>query len=89
MGDLSKLKTCNSDFEAQVLKGALNAEGIACMLGNENITNLYHGMISAFTGVDVLVRDEDYERAHEVMMKAESEEMQSDGALENVDWSFG
>lgn len=64
---MKRLVTCNTDFEAQVIKGRLESEGIDSMLTNENMSNLYGGIMSTFTTVDVLVREEDYERAMEVL----------------------
>lgn len=62
-----RLTTCNTSFEAHVLKTALEAEGIPSALHNENMTNLYGGLISAFTGVDVFVYEKDLERAKKIL----------------------
>ena len=62
-----RLITCNTSFEAHVLKNALEAEGISSALHNENVTNLYGGMISAFSGVDIFVYDKDLERAKQII----------------------
>ena len=64
-----RLITCNTSFEAHVLKNALEAEGIQSALHNENVTNLYGGMISAFSGVDIFVYDKDLERAKQIINK--------------------
>ena len=64
-----RLITCNTSFEAHVLKNALEAEGISSALHNENVTNLYGGMISAFSGVDIFVYDKDLERAKQIINK--------------------
>jgi hypothetical protein len=93
MGNLSKLKTCNNNFEAQLLKGALKSEGIVCMLSNENMTNLYGGMISAFSGVDVMVLDADYDAAKKIMTRAEKsmdeKTKAQDESMKDLEWSFG
>jgi len=62
-----RLTTCNTSFEAHVLKNALETEGIAAALHNENMTNLYGGLISAFTGVDIFVFEDDLEHAQQVL----------------------
>lgn len=67
-----RLTTCNSSFEARVLEGALNNEGIDCIVGNENMTNFF-GMVSLFSGVDIFVLESDYERALEILNRARSE----------------
>ena len=64
-----RLITCNTSFGAHVLKNALEAEGIPSALHNENVTNLYGGMISAFSGVDIFVYDKDLERAKQIINK--------------------
>jgi len=92
MGNLAKLKTCTSDFEAQLLKGALLSEGIVCMLSNENVTNIYGGINFAFGGVDIMVCDADLDAANEIVSRAEfqdNENAKNDEALQNVEWSFG
>ena len=62
-----RLTTCNNSYEAHVLQGALLAEGIPSVLHNENMTNLFGGLISGFSGVDVLVYEDDLQRAREVL----------------------
>ena len=53
-----RLTTCTNDFNAQLLKGALESEGIPAMLSNE-IMSGYMGT----QGVDILVKEEDLEAA--------------------------
>ena len=64
-----RLTTCNTSFEARVLEGALNNEGINCIVGNENMTNFF-GMVSLFSGVDIFVLEDDYDRAVEILNNA-------------------
>lgn len=64
-----RLTTCNSDFEAQLIKGLLESEGIMSMLTNENVTNLYAGIIASWTGIDIMVREEDLEQAKAILEK--------------------
>ena len=61
-----RLTTCNTSYHAHLLQNALEAEGIPSVLHNENMTNLF-GLISAFSGVDVLVYEDDLERAKAVL----------------------
>ncbi len=92
MGYLAKLKTCNSDFEAQLLKGMLMSQGIVCMLSNENVTNVYGGINFAFGGIDIMVRDADLTAAKEIVNHADlsgKEKVMDDESLKNVEWSFG
>ena len=52
-----RLITCNDDFQANVIKGALQNEGIESVLHNENFSNLYRGMGTNFSGVDIFVAE--------------------------------
>lgn len=58
-----RLITCKDAFQANLIKGALENEGIESVLHNENFSNLYRGMSTNFTGVDILVCEDDYEAA--------------------------
>lgn len=71
-----RLTTCVNSYEAHVLKGALQAEGIACALHNENMCNLYGGAVPAFD-VDVFVFEDELERAKEIMEAARNPEQTS------------
>lgn len=68
-----RLTTCNSSFEARVLEGALNSAGIGCIVGNENMTNFF-GMVSLFSGVDIFVLEEDYDKALAILNEAKANE---------------
>ena len=62
-----RLTTCNTSYEAHIIKGKLESEGIPSILTNENMSNLYSGLISAFSGVDILVNENDLERAKQLL----------------------
>ncbi len=68
-----RLTTCNTSFEAHLLKTALEAKGIPSALHNENMTNLYGGLISAFTGVDIFVYEGDLERAKQIINQTDNQ----------------
>ena len=61
-----RLTTCTNDFNAQLLKGALESEGIPAMLSNE-IMSGYMGT----QGVDILVKEEDLEAAKKILEQQE------------------
>lgn len=61
--DMTRLLTCNTSFQAELIKGRLADEGIGCILTNQCMNQLYAAMVSAFTTVDVLVREEDLGKA--------------------------
>lgn len=58
-----KLITCDDAFQAHVIKGALENEGIASVLHNENMSVVYRGYGSSIAGVDIFVYEDDYENA--------------------------
>lgn len=58
-----RLITCEDPFKAHVIQGALENEGIASVLHNENASNVLRGLTPTITGVDILVYEDDYERA--------------------------
>ncbi|MEL5896037.1 DUF2007 domain-containing protein [Bacteroides sp. GD17] len=58
-----KLITCNDAFQAHVIQGALENEGITSILHNENMSGVMRGYISDIAGVDVLVYEDDYDNA--------------------------
>ena len=68
-----RLTTCNNSYEAHILQGTLQAEGIASALHNENMTNLFGGLISGFSGVDIFVFEDELERARALVAQAEAE----------------
>ena len=57
-----RLTNCTNEFNAQLLKGALESEGIPAMLSNE-IMSGYMGT----QGVDILVKEEDLEAAKKIL----------------------
>ena len=61
-----RLTTCTNDFNAQLLKGALESEGISAMFSNE-IMSGYMGT----QGVDILVKEEDLEAAKKILEQQE------------------
>lgn len=62
-----RLITCNDSFQARIIKGALENEGIAAALHNENTSNVLRGMPVSITGVDILVYEDDYEKAMSIL----------------------
>ena len=62
-----RLITCNDSFQARIIKGTLENEGIAVALHNENTSNVLRGMPVSITGVDILVYEDDYEKAMSIL----------------------
>lgn len=58
-----KLITCDEAFQAHIIQGALENEGIASVLHNENTSTVLRGYTREIAGVDVLVYEDDYDRA--------------------------
>lgn len=62
-----RLMTCNDSFQARLIKGALENEGISAVLHNENISNVLRGHINNISGVDIFVYEDDYESAMAIL----------------------
>lgn len=71
MNKTIKLISCQNSFEANVIKGRLESEGIGCMLKNENFNFLYGGLNDSSLGVEVVVLEEDLERAQAILNEPE------------------
>ena len=69
-----KLMTCENSFQANVIKGKLESEGLQCMLKNENFNFLYGGLNNSSLGVDIIVLEDDLERAQEIINEPEIED---------------
>ena len=52
--------------EADIVKSILESSGIKCFLRDENIASSYPA-VTFYTGVRIMVRDEDYEPALQVI----------------------
>lgn len=55
------VKTCQNEFEAELVKGLLAGIGVECILQGKNMSQIYGG-INAMS-VNVLVNERDYDRA--------------------------
>lgn len=67
-----KLITCDDAMKAHILQGALENEGIESILHNENFSTLYKNCVNSIAGVDILVMEEDYEKAVRILKDNES-----------------
>ena len=61
-----RLTTCTNEFNANLLKGALENEGVPAMLSNEIMSGF-----GGTPGVDVLVKEEDLEAAKKILEQQE------------------
>jgi len=62
------LKCCQTPFEAGLIKAKLNDAGINCFLTNESYSALYPTLGKTFgTGVQVMIDEDDLEKALEVL----------------------
>ncbi len=62
-----RLITCPDAAQAHIIQGALENEGIASVLHNENMSTVMRGYTSEITGVDVLVYEKDYDGAVDLL----------------------
>lgn len=61
-------------IEAHIAKGRLEAEGILCFLGDENIVSVHPFYSNAVGGVKLKVREAEAERAVEILEQIRGEE---------------
>lgn len=61
--ELTTVATFTYPYEANLLKGRLEAEGITCFIENENIITANPFYSNAVGGVQIKVKQEDEERA--------------------------
>ncbi|MBR4219095.1 MAG: DUF2007 domain-containing protein [Bacteroidales bacterium] len=64
-----RLTTCSSSIEAHLIQDLLKQEGISCILQNENISNIFGSATLELTGVDILVYEEDLEKAKALLQR--------------------
>ncbi len=62
-----RLITCDDSFQANLIKGALENEGIPVILHNEHTSDVMRGYIREASTVDVLVDEHDSERALQLL----------------------
>ena len=62
-----RLITCDDAVQAHIIQGALKNEDIASLLHNENMSTVMRGYSSEIAGVDVLVYEDDYNRAVDLL----------------------
>ncbi|TVR77133.1 MAG: DUF2007 domain-containing protein [Chitinophagaceae bacterium] len=69
-----KLTSCETSFEANLIKGRLENEGIQCFLTNENFNTMMpiFGSISG-GGIHLMIHEQDFERAKSIIDTDESE----------------
>lgn len=67
MSTPKKLITCEQSFQAHLIKGRLEAEGIPSFITNENMNFVYGAINSSITGVDIYVNAEDYDKAQAIL----------------------
>ena len=87
-----QLTTCDSLTHAYFIKNNLENDGIECILTNEIITTLvpyFNGMMNA--GVQVMINEEDLQKASNLIEKSESFESVVCPVCNstNIEFSFG
>ncbi len=61
------VETFSREFEAQIVKARLDAEGIESIIADGNMGRIYPGAI----GVRLLVREDDVERVKKILLRAQ------------------
>lgn len=71
----TKKINCNTAIEATTLKEALEEQGIECQIWDETNSKVARGLFTD-RSVDVMVREEDYEKAFHIYDKLRKEQAQ-------------
>lgn len=66
-GKTVRLTKVYTSWEAHLIEGRLKDAGIPCVLHNENMTTIFGNMVSDFTGIDILVFEDQLEEAKAIM----------------------
>jgi hypothetical protein len=83
---LKTLAAFNTPLEAHLVRGILEAEGIESLLTNEQIMGVHPGLNFALGGVQLKVREEDYERAQAILNGQEEEIDERDETFWEDSW---
>ncbi len=86
-----RLMTCETSFEANLIKGRLENEGVDSFLTNENFSTLmphYNRIFSS--GVQVMILEKDLEKASLILSSDKKEEVICPACSSaNIEVSFG
>jgi len=70
------VKTFDNSFQAYLIKGKLESEGIECFLTNENLTTLIPNFTNLLDmGIGLMVSEEDYPKAREIINDQKTEKV--------------
>jgi hypothetical protein len=67
--DIVLFKCYSSDMDAEIAKSVLDSEGIQAMVVRDDASGMYP-QFQLLIGVRLMVRQEDLERAHEILDEA-------------------
>ena len=76
-GEPVTIRTCRDIQEAEIVKSALEADGIQAFIPDENVATLYPSQVLDTNGVRVQVSAEDADRAREVLDQARGDAEES------------
>lgn len=62
--EIVRLISCNTAFDANVIKTKLESEEIECFITNENFSTIYPFLTG---GIDIMINEKDLERAKELI----------------------
>lgn len=65
--DWTVVRSCNSMVEAELLKSVLESAGIDAQIPDEHALGINPGLTNALGGVRLLVHDDEFARADEVL----------------------
>ncbi|HBG23667.1 MAG: hypothetical protein A2266_02410 [Bacteroidetes bacterium RIFOXYA12_FULL_40_10] len=62
--EIVRLISCNTAFDANIIKTKLESEEIECFITNENFSTIYPFLTG---GIDIMINEKDLERAKELI----------------------
>lgn len=73
--DAKLVEVCRAadNLQAQMIRGLLETNGIACMISGEAVSRIYGIRVNGLGEVPVLVREEDAERATAILRECDSD----------------
>lgn len=87
-GSIVPLTSFANSVEANMAKGALEAQGISCSLHDEEMVNMQWQMTNAFGGIKLMVREADVFEARRILVDRDllPEARNSARSLSNEEW---
>ncbi len=88
MNNWTVLSTFTYPHEAHIIGGRLESEGIDVQIKDELTAQIYNFYSNAIGGVKLLVRDSDYQKAHQICSSTETTKVNQSHNIKEPNTSF-